>query len=238
MNKSAVTRWNTYSPSWTIRNKVTEVNAYAFLPADNYVYFICVDGNIYYYNGGTLQLQYNIRNPKTTFGHQLTTNLQGKPLVANGGTIYSLYKKNPSMPLALVGEYTCSQGETATIYSILANGSNLQVSWGITVNSVTTYGVDEISSNYATAQIITPHFGKYSNVKVYYDNLNTGSISIEHRLDDSDTWVSHTVINDSDDFHFIRTVEDMQIPSGAQARVTVIPVSGKSSPIIDNITIS
>ena len=233
INKSAVTRWNTYSPSWTIRNKITEVNAYAFLPSDNYVYFVCVDGNIYSYDGTDIALFYNIRNATTTYGHQLTTNLQGKPLVANGGRIYSLYRKNSDMPFALVGEYTCSKGTGATIYSIRANGSNLQVSWGLNGS----YGVDEISSNYATAQVVTPRFSRYNTAKVYYTNLNGGSIAIEHKYDKDTSWTAHTIIDDSEDTQCVQNVEQFIIQSGAQARITITPVAGQPSPELDKIEI-
>jgi len=240
ISSAGIFRWNTYSDSWSIKDSIKETNAYAFLDADNYVHVICSNGNIYTYDGAKLHLISNIRNVKTTYGHQLTTNLEGKPLVANGGRIYSLFKKNKDMPLAFVGEYTCSQGETATIHSIVANGSNLLVSWEVTIDAVTTYGVDEISANYATAQIVTPRFKQSGIVKVFYDDLNGGSIAIESKLDAEDTWTTHTEFDDSEDQRCVMNEDSILIESGAQARITLTPnpTALTTTPIIDKIVIS
>lgn len=237
---AGIFRWNTYSDSWSLKDSIKETNAYAFLDSDNYVNVICSNGNIYTYDGAKLHLISNIRNPKATTGHQLTTNLEGKPLVANGGRIYSLYKKNKDMPLAFVGEYTCSAGDTATIHSIAANGSNLLVSWEVTVEAVTTYGIDEISTSYAVAQVVTPRFKKAGTCRVHYDDLNGGTIGIESKLDSEDTWTTLATFDDSDDGRYVKNEDTILIKSGAQARITLTPnpVALTTTPVVDRIEIT
>lgn len=234
INDSSITRWNTYSDSWSYKDTIKQKGAYAFLDSDNYVHVVCQSGDIYLYNGSKLELFSNIRNAETTTGHQLTANFQGKPLIANGGKIYSLHRKNRNLPFALVGEYTCSAGEDATIHSIVPNGSNLLVSW----QNGTDYGVDEISSYYySNARIITPRFRKANSIRVFYDELNDAEIGIYTRLDGETDWTSHEVTDDTEDFRCVRTVDDMLIKSGGQALITITP-SGTETPIIDYIDVT
>lgn len=235
INDSSITRWNTYSDSWSYKDTIKQKGAYAFLDSDNYVHVVCVSGDVYLYNGNQLELFSNIRNAATTTGHQLTTNFQGKPLIANGGIIYSLHRKNRNLPFALVGEYTCSAGVDATIHSIVACGSQLLVSWEYNG----TFGIDEIGTNFANARIITPRFKNASTVKVFYDDLNGGEIGIYSRLDGSSNWTAHTVIDDSDDERCVKTVDSIQVASGAQALITVTPLVSNitDSPSIDVIDV-
>jgi hypothetical protein len=234
INDSNITRWNTYSDSWSYKDTIKQKGAYAFLDSDNYVHVICQSGDIYLYNGSKLEMFSSIRDAATTTGHQLTTNFQGKPLIANGARIFSLHRKNRNLPFALVGEYTCSQGNDATIHSIVACGSTLLVSW----ENGSDFGIDETDLNYyANARIITPRFRRANNVKVYYDDLNSASIGIYTRLDGETNWTSHEVIDDSEDRRYVRTVDDMLIKSGGQALITITP-AGTTSPIIDLIEVS
>lgn len=232
INDSAIFRWNTYADSWTIKDAIKEIDAYAFLDADNNVFVICSSGAIYYYNGNRLEIFSYIREPYATSGHQLTTNFQGKPLIANGGKIYSLFRKTRDLDVALVGEYTCSAGEDATIESIKANGSQLLVSWSYNG----TYGVDEIGNNFGNSRIITPRFKKGNKIRVYYETLNNGEIGIYSRKDGESNWTSHIVFNDSDGKKCVETVDDMILESGGQALITITP-SGTESPIINRIEV-
>lgn len=236
INDSAITRWNTYSNSYSIQDEIKEVDAYAFLDADNYVYVICASGNIYLYNGNQLELFSFIRNAAPTSGHQLTANLKGKPLIANGGKVYSLHRKNRNLPFALVGEYTCSAGEDAIIHSIAACGDTLLVSW----EKDGVFGVDETTANVAEATIVTPRFKKANHVKVFYDDLNGGTIEIYSKRDKDTEWLQHEVIDDSEDEQYVRTVDDMIIKAGAQAKIVIKPnpATPTISPIIDSISIS
>jgi hypothetical protein len=233
INDSSITRWNTYSDSWSYKDKIKQKGAYAFLDSDNYVHVICQSGDIYLYNGNQLEMFSTIRDAATTTGHQLTTNFQGKPLIANGGRIFSLHRKNRNLPFALVGEYTCSQGTDATIHSLAACGSQLLVSWEYNGD----FGIDEIDTNYfANARIITPRFKRANKVSVYYDELNSAAIGIYTRLDGENNWTSHEVMDDSEDRRCVRTVDDMLIKSGGQALITVTPL-GTLSPSLDIIDV-
>lgn len=233
INESSITRWNTYSDSWSYKDVIKQKGAYAFLDSDNYVHVVCVSGDIYLYNGSKLEIFSNIRDAVTTTGHQLTTNFKGKPLIANGGRIFSLHRKNRNLPFALVGEYTCSAGTDATIHSIVSCGDTIIVSWEYDG----TYGIDEIDTNYyANARVITPRFRKANKVEVFYDDLNSASIGIYTRLDGETNWTSHEVIDDSEDRRCVRTVDDMLIKSGGQALITITPGS-TSSPVLDFINV-
>ena len=233
INDSNITRWNTYSDSWSYKDTIKQKGAYAFLDSDNYVHVVCLSGDIYLYNGSQLEMFSNIRDAATTTGHQLTTNFQGKPLIANGGRIFSLHRKNRNLPFALVGEYTCSGGSDATIHSIAACGSQLLVSW----EASGVYGIDEIDANYyANARITTPRFRKANIVRVFYDDLNNGSIGIYTRKDGENNWTSHTVLDDSEDLRCVRTVDDMIINSGGQALITITP-GGTQTPVLDYVEI-
>lgn len=232
INDSNITRWNTYSDSWSYKDTIKQKGAYAFLDSDNYIHVVCLSGDIYLYNGNQLELFSNIRNAATTTGHQLTTNFQGKPLIANGGRVYSLHRKNRNLPFALVGEYTCSAGVDATIHSIAAVGTQLLISWEYNGS----FGIDEIASNYANARITTPRFRKASSIRVYYDDLKGASIGIYSRLDGQTNWRVHETIDDSEDTRCVRTVDDVVVPSGGQAMITITPV-GVVTPVIDYILV-
>jgi hypothetical protein len=236
INDSAIFRWNSYSNSWTVKDSIKETDVYAFLDADDYIYAIAKSGSVYLYTGSQLEMFSQIRNPKTTTGHQLTTNFQGKPLVANGGKIYSLYRKNRNLPISLCQEFTCSVGEDATIHSIIANGSNLYVSWELSG----AFGIDEISANYAPTTIITPRFKKASNVKVFYDDLNGGTVQIYSQLDGETAWTEHTTIDDSEDERCIKTVDSMIVKAGAQVKIIITPsvTTPTVSPILDYIQVT
>lgn len=235
INDSSITRWNTFSDSWSYKDSIKQKGAYAFLDSDNYVHVVCVSGDIYLYNGSQLEIFSNIRDAASTTGHQLTTNFQGKPLIANGGRIFSLHRKNRNLPFALVGEYTCSAGTDATIHSIVACGSQLLVSWEYNG----TFGIDEIGNNFANARVTTPRFKKASTVKVFYDDLQGADIGIYSRLDGESNWSAHTVIDDSDDERCVKTVDSMQLKAGGQAMIVITPdVSNiTDSPSIDVISV-
>lgn len=235
INDSSITRWNTFSDSWSYKDSIKQKGAYAFLDSDNYVHVVCESGDVYLYNGSQLEIFSNIRNAASTTGHQLTTNFQGRPLIANGGRVYALHRKNRNFDFALVGEYTCSAGADATIHSICAVGSQLLISWEYNG----TFGIDELGNNFANARVTTPRFKKASTVKVFYDDLQGASIGIYSRLDGENNWSAHEVVDDSDDERCVKTVDSMQMKSGGQAMIVITPnVSNiTDSPSIDSISV-
>lgn len=233
LDDSKIFRWDTFSSSWKIADAIKGVVPYAFLDADNYTYIVCQDGSVHYYNGAKLESFSKIRNAKGTTGHQLTANFLRKPLVANGGKIYSLHRANRNLPVALVCEYTCSAGKDATIHSLVTSGSDLLVSW----EKDGTYGVDEISVNYANAELITPTFGRARTIKVFYDLLpeNT-NIKIYTKQDGATIWTEQTVEIDSMDERTVRLAYDLDILNSCQAKV-VLNSNDSDCPIIDKIKI-
>jgi hypothetical protein len=233
INDSKVFRWNTYADSWDVADPIKAIKPYAFIDADNYTYVVCQGGEIYLYTGTTLESFSKIRNADTTTGHQLTCNFAGKPLIANGGKIYSLHRANRNLPMALCCEYTCSAGVSASINSLAVSGNELLVSW--TYNS--TYGIDKISSNYANAEIVTPVFREGKNIKVFYDSLPEGtSIAISIKKDGETSWTSKTVEVDDADEMTVRLASDLDFKSYAQAKI-VLNSDGTDCPIVDNINI-
>lgn len=234
LNDSAIFRWDTYSDSWTIKDAIKEVDVYAFLEADNVIFAVALSGNIYVYNGSQLELFSTIRNAKSTSGHQLTTNLKGKPLVANGGRIYSLHRANRNFPIVLCGEYTCSAGENATIHSIQAVGSQLVVSWEYSG----TFGCDEISANYADAQLITPRADTPLECRVPFVELPTGtSIEIETKGDGETSWTEQEVITDTEDEREVFVDDYLDFKSGAQAKI-ILNSNGTSCPSINQVNLT
>ena len=233
INDSKIFRWDTYSSSWTVSDAIKGLLPYAFIDADNYTFVICKSGDIYVYSADMLETFTKIRNAATTTGHQLTTNFLGKPLIANGGKIYSLHRKNRNYPYALTCEYTCSAGSDSTIHSMIVSGSELLVSW----ENDGTFGVDSISSNYANAEIITPAFKDAHTLSVAYDSLPAGtSIDIAIKKDGATSWTDLTTETDSTDKREEKLTYDFDLQNKAQAKIT-LNSSGTSYPVIDEIRI-
>ena len=227
-------RWDTVADSWTISDPIKETSINTFIDADNVIYVQAGDnGNIYMYTGQELQLVNQIRDfDTTTVNHQLSTNYKGRALIANGDTVYSLHSKTQSMETALCGEYTISQSG-ATIISIRAVGDDLLVAWG----DGTDYGVDNISTNRASAVIKTPLFRSYHTIEVGYADLPTGtSISIATQQDGASSFTDQDVEVDSEDKRVVRLKDDLIIKRDCQAQIT-LNASGVETPVIDNISI-
>lgn len=227
-------RWDTYSDSWTISDPIKEQNINTFIDADNVIYVQAGnDGNIYIYTGQELQLVHQIRDFDTTkVNHQLSTNYKGRALIANGDTVYSLHSKTQSMDTALCGEYTISESG-AVINSIEAVGDDLLVAWG----DGSTYGVDNISTNRASAVIRTPMFRNAKSIEVGYADLPTGtSISIATKQDGESSFTDQDVEIDSEDRRVVRLKDDLVVKRDCQAQIT-LNTSTTKTPIIDNISV-
>lgn len=221
---SKIFRWNTYSSTWTVSDAVKEP-VFCFIDADNYVFVLAVSGRIYQFNGSTLIPSFNI-DTFSTYNSQLACSYKGKALFANGTKIWSLYRKNNSMPFVLCGEYTCN----GTIQSLRASGDDLLVSYAT--------GVDNIATNRADAVITTPLYtGRVSQVEVSYYDLPTGTdINIETKIDGG-SWTEQTELIDDVDMKTVSLASDIINLKDIQARVT-LGASTTKTPIIDNIKIS
>lgn len=217
--------WDTYSSSWTSEDEVFEIGINCFIKADNLLLAICgTEGNLYYWSGSVMLFFKKIRGVTSGLGVQLSTVLNGKPLIAIGSEIYSLHHVSGAFPIALVEEYTAA----STIQSIVAQGAQLLVSHQT--------AVQKIGTNYATAIVDTPEYpGVHKVVEVYYDELPTGtSIGIETKTD-AGSYVAKTPIIDA-----IRKRVFFDGGLGRtntlQARITLNP-SGANTPKIKQVTI-
>lgn len=216
--KSAIYRWiYATGSSWHDFDDVNEP-LFVFLDADNFRFALANSGQIYIYSNS--QLEPFIKLPEfQSETSQLTVNYQGKPLIANGNKIYSLYRVSRDLPLALTCEYTAN----GTITSIRQSGTDLLVSH--------TGGVDEISVLFATTTITTPlASGKYRKIEVYYQEFVSGmTITIETKIDG--VWNTETVevLTDEED-RKVYTKNDLLVKRDIQARITMT-----NGPIIDDI---
>lgn len=224
---SRVYRWNTIASSWTYSDPVKELNAFAFLDGDNNIFALCKSGNIYYYTGTQLVKQKKLRDGFTSYNHALTTNYQGRPLIAQGNRIYSYYRTGNYSPFAIVGEYTCTGNEINSIVSI---GETLLVSHDQGVDNVTNYRADAI--------IETPIvIGRYSDIIVGYQDIpDNTSIEIEYLIDDRDrnNFTSADTLIDSEDERIVRLAKEMNVRRNVMARVKLNSYT-THTPIIDSI---
>lgn len=178
--------WDTYSDSFTLSDEIPERGINAMVKADEIIIAQCgTTGHLYQWTGGQFTLFDNeLRGENTTTGHALVTVYNGRPLIANGTYIFSIYRKYNNQPMAIVVEYTA----TAYVYSLEVSGSFLSVS--------VANGVNKISSIRATATITTPEIkGQFNNVVVDYA---TGGdhIAISTKIDGGN-WTVQTPIQDT-----------------------------------------
>jgi hypothetical protein len=218
--------WDTWSDSWTIEDEIFELGINVFIRADNIILVQAgTAGVIYYWTGAKMELLGRIRNVTTSSGYQKSAVLNGKPLVAIGTDIYSIYKSDLDYPIAITHEYTA----TGAITSLTVMGTQLLAS--------TASGVNYISTNRATAKAVTPEaMGTFSLAEVGYSSLPAGtSIGIETSVDGS-AYASQTPIVDSVNkkVYFDGGLENSNF---IQARITLNPATSLT-PIITYINIT
>lgn len=221
--------WDTYSSSWSDEDTVYEVGINCFILADNKVYAQCgTGGNIYEWTGKNMVF-YDTFELTTSVGQEKVTILNGKPLIAIGTGIYSIYKRSRNANDALCHEFTTTTG---TIASIGVTGTQLLVSNGTNIN--------KIDSNYATATVTSPlfFFNTEKTVEVPYESMPSGcSLGLESNINGSG-WVSETFTNDSDNMKYFLDgglTFNGKLKFG-QVRVTLTP-STTTFPIIQAISI-
>lgn len=213
--------WDTYSSSWTSEDEIFEIGINCFIKADNLLLALCgTEGNLYYWNGSAMVFFRKIRGVTSALGHQLSTVLKGKPLVAIGTEVYSIHRSSGELPIALTEEFTAA----SAIVSIVAQGSQLFVAHQT--------GLQKIGTNYATATVDTPEYlGRFRMVEVYYDSLPSGcSIGIATQTDVAGSYTSKTPIVDA---IRKRVFFDggLGLTNSLQARITLTP-SGANTPKI------
>jgi hypothetical protein len=208
---------------------VYEVGVNCFILADNMIYAQCgTGGNIYYWNGNSM-IFYDTFDATTSVGQEKVTILNGKPLLAIGTGIYSIYKRSRNSNDVLCHEFTTTTG---TIASIGVTGTQLLVSNGT--------NIDKIGTNNATATVTSPlfFFSTEKTVEVPYESMPSGcSLSLESNINGAG-WVSETFTKDSDNMKYFLDggfTFNGKMKFG-QVRVTLTP-STNTYPIIQAINI-
>ena len=225
---STIYLWDTYSSSWTIEDDVYEIGINCFISSDNLTYAQCgTEGKIYYWNGSNLVYYEQMNSATTSVGQEKVTVLKGKPLIAVGTRVYSLFKKTRNSNDVLCHEYTGS----ATITSIGVTGSQLLVHVGT--------GAMKIDTNYATTSVTAPlSFTPVKNVEVFYEALNGGTLGLETNINGAG-WVSESgFTNDSTNakYYLDGGVTYNGTPKFCQVRVTLNPVT-TTTPVIQAISV-
>lgn len=223
VSRCMVYLWDSYSSSWTTDDVVLENGVNSFIEGDNITYAQCGgSGNIYYWSGARMVFYYQIRNVSTSHGHQNSTVLNGKPLLAISTKVYSIYRRIGQNDV-VVSEYTCTTG---TIASIGVSGTNLFASTGS--------NIDKTGSNKATATFTLPVTqGPLRTVFAVYRALNSGTIALESNINGAG-WVSESgFTNDAVKYKYFLNngITYNGFVNFYQLRFTITP-SGSSSPTI------
>lgn len=169
-------RWNTWSVSFTNSDPIIGNAIWAFLPMDNSVMVIGSKGQIYLYDGSTLEPYKRIKGTWTFSNdaqvfYNAVLNYNGLPLfglsIGTGLTnaaseaIWSLGRANRNYPYVLNCEVGTSLAKLvntrigAMALPVITQGNGYLVSWWDTSNN--TYGVDLLSATlkYSAANLTT-----------------------------------------------------------------------------------
>lgn len=169
INKCRVIRWDTVSESWSAEDDIYDVEVYAFIRDDNFVYALVGNaGMLYFYNGEKLEPFMRIPgswSPSATA--KINANavgfLRNIPVFGLSGTagdptelgVYGLGSYSKDYPKTLSLDYPISAGLVSSIEIgvVLTKGSDMWVAW----KSGSTYGVDKLdwTAKYASAYLET-----------------------------------------------------------------------------------
>lgn len=170
VNEARLFRWDCVSPSWNSSDNIPENGINAFIKDDNYTYVSAGRvGNIYFYNGETLQPYIRIPGTYTTAsttGIQIfsgstatfrgipvfgVSNFSGNPALQG---VYSFGSYSKNYPKIMDLTYPISEDDLTSkqLGAIIVSGTNLLVAWS--GNGV---GVDMIdyTAKYASAYFET-----------------------------------------------------------------------------------
>ncbi len=218
--------WDTYSDSFTLSDEIPEPSVNCFINCDDIILAQCGDtGNLYQWNGQTLSLWENkLKDVTTGIGSFMSTIVNSIPYIAANNKIFSIFRKNATMPRVIVQDYTA----TANIYSLGTSNGNLFAS--------VTGGVNLISTNKAVVTIDTlESYGQFNDVVVDYQSYPEG-IGIQTKVDGG-SWVTQTPIIDTINkkVYFDGGLSDCNY---IQGRVTLSPNPSDLtvSPVITNIS--
>jgi hypothetical protein len=224
ISNAGLFRWDTYSDSWTDEDYINEpyIN-YAIYSDTTDLVFISAgtEGNIYLYDGVKLSYYTNVPDSGQSIGSQLKCSFKRMPLFASSKKIYAIIAPQRSMAPAVVNVYSLSEGEDATIVSMVSIGNTILVAWG----AKRSYGVDILSGVLATSSFTTPIVSnrKVVDVRIPFDSLPAEcSITLEINTDNAG-FVSKALIKDAADMNMYRLDGHIANHRSVQARVTLHP---------------
>lgn len=145
INQTQIYRWNTWSKSWTLSDRVPEVGINAFLDVDNAILVQAGEqGNIYAYNGSQLErykrIPWDWLNNKAIIRNNATTTLQWIPLFGISNKlgnpvdqwVYSYGSYASNFPAILNHEYSLSCGvHNVEIWALKVIDWLLYASWRV-----------------------------------------------------------------------------------------------------------
>lgn len=257
VNKTQIIRWDCASPSWNTSDPIEEAGINAFIRDDNYMYVNAGRaGNIYYYNGETLEpfkkipgtysnTQYGTINP------QAVGNYRGIPIFgfSNGSGnpalegVYSFGSYSRDYPKVLDLSWVISPDVTSglEIGAILVADFDILVAW----KSGTSYGVDKIdySNKYASAYIETRMIAPEKRdvqkvlreISAFYNSLPAGTgITFSYSVNAAN-YVDMTSVTDTD---LARVYAQLSVPEIGSLQFKIsFTISGNTAPVLEALGI-
>lgn len=260
--ETQVFNWNTWSVSYTSSDPIPEVGINAFLDTDNLVIVSAgVKGNLYSYDGTSLDLYKNVKGVYNNSSKQATVhpnavlNFHGLPLFGFSNVsgdpalegVYSLGRSNRNYPYILNLEHTISTGHRSSIEigAICAAGDVFLVSWKDT-NGGTSYGVDVLdltakyASAYYTSRVIATDRVKLENfgpVYVPYRLLPTGTSIKVYAKKNNGSLTEITETKDDTDRSMLFTDIDVGEAGKLQVRTELVG-SGNDAPEVEETVVA
>jgi len=257
-------RWNTWSVSFTNSDPIPEVGINSFIPIDNGVIVNAgTKGNIYIYNGSTLEPYKQIKGTwdattnKATVNPNAGLNFNGLPIFglsyqvgtpANTG-IYSLGRANRNYPIVLNGEVGISTGNLSKVEigCILPAGDIYLVCWKDTTTG-TVYGVDKLdltlkytNAYMTTRAIMANRFAllNYNVVNIAYRTLPANTtFTISAKVNGGSMTAFTTGEVQDDTMRQIFSTE-VNIDDATKVQVKIAPtVSGNTAPELEEFEVN
>lgn len=259
--ETEIFRWNTWSVSFTNSDTIPEVGINSFLEIDNAVIVNAgTKGNMYIYNGSTLELYKPVKgvwdntSNKATVNPNARLNFHGKPIFGlsysvgfpcNMG-IYSLHRTNRNYPMVLNGEHGISSGNLnkVEIGAIIGIGDIYLVTWKDTTTG-TVYGVDKLdltkkcTDAYITTRVIMVQRMaslNYGRVNMAYRTLPTGTSYQVYKKVNNGSFEEMTNAEDDTERNIYSIEDDINNASTVQVKIHPV-VSENLAPETELITV-
>lgn len=257
-----IIRWNTWSVSFSYSDPIPEVGVNAFFETDNNVIVNAgTKGNIYFYNGSSLEEYKKVKGvftgSKKGYVHpNAVFNFNGMPLfgfsnVSGNPTnqgVYSLHRTSRSYPYVLNLEYAISTGnlnniEIGAICPV--SSDQFTVSWKDTTTG-TVYGVDVVDLTakapiaYLVSRVIMVERSMlltYGLVNACYRNLpEDTSIQVRKKIN-SDTDFSSEITSTVDAKRLlVETGVDINDATRVQVKISLV-ADGDDAPELEAVKI-